>query len=250
MIQASDVITRASTILSDKTNVRWTTQEMIDWCKDAVRQIVLVRPDAYSITRLFTLKAGDSRQIVGNVAAKDNIDFGAANFEPTTRLLRVVRNGSTGGYAPIREVSRVAMDSEVSNWHVPVPLAQAPTYRAQHYVFDNVSPYTFYIYPAPPTNAAGFQVEIVHSGLPDLSQSSPSIDLGLPYQYINPLVDWVCYRAFSKDADYAGNMERAVHHMNAFALALQVSQQSGYVAASPQMATPLPAGAGWKRTGG
>lgn len=248
MIVASDVITRASRILADQTNVRWTEVEMIDWCKDAVRQIVLARPDAYSITRWFNLKAGDSRQVVGNTAAKDNIDFGAANFEPTTRILRVVRNGAAGGYRPIREASRVALDSELSTWHMPA--ANIVGYHVQHYVFDNVAPYVFYVYPAPPTNTTGFQIEITHSGLPDLSNTGPSINLGLPYQYIGPLLDWVCYRAFSKDAEYAGNLDRANHHLGAFATALQISQQSGYAAATPQLATPLPAGAGWRRSGG
>lgn len=248
MIVASDVITRASRILADQTKVRWTVPEMVDHCKDAVRQIILARPDAYSVTRWMTLKAGDSRQVAGNIAASDNVDFGSAIFNPTTRLLRVTRNGSTGGYAPIREASRVALDSELPNWHVPP--ASATGYRVQHYVFDNISPYTFYVYPAVPSSLLNHQVEIVHSALPDLSGTGESISLGLPDQYIAPIVDWVLYRAFSKDAEYAGNMERANHHLNSFATVLQISQAGGYAAATPALATPLPAGAGWKRTGG
>ncbi len=247
MIIASEVIARASRILADTTNVRWTPAELVDYCKDAVRQIVLVRPDAYSITRWMTLRPGDTRQIVGMIAARDNIDFGQALFQPTLRLLRVVRNGATGAFFPVREASRVALDSEVPNWHVPV---QNPSgFRVQHYTFDNIAPYVFYVYPCPPTNLANHQVEIVHSALPDLSDSSMSLNLGLPHQYINPLVDWVLYRAFSKDSEYAGNQNRANHHAQAFALALQLTQTSGFTASSPQQATPLPAGANWQRTG-
>lgn len=247
MIVASDVITRASRILADTTKVRWTVTELIDYCKDAVRQIVLARPDAYSVTRYMVLKAGDSRQVCGNVAASDNVDFGSAVFNPTTRLLRVVRNGAVGGYAPIREASRVALDAELESWHVPV--ASTAGYKVQHYTFDNIAPYVFYVYPAPPTALSGFTIEIVHSALPDLSDSSLSLNLGLQDQYINPLVDWVLYRAFSKDAEYAGNMERAGHHLGAFATALQLTQQAGFMAATPQAATPLPAGSNWRRTG-
>ena len=248
MIIASEVIARAGRILSDNTKVRWTEAELVEYCKDAVRNIVLARPDAYSITRWFVLKPGDTRQVVGNVAGKDNIDFGSAIFEPTTRLLRVTRNGSTGAFYPIREASRVALDSELPGWHVPVQSAVG--YRVQHFVYDNIAPYIFYVYPCPPTTLQNHQVEIVHSGLPDLTGTGPSLNLGLPAQYMSPLLDWALYRAFSKDAEYGGNMDRANHHLAAFWTTLDGTQKSGFLASTPQAATPLPAAANWRRSGG
>ena len=34
--------------------------------------------------------------------------------------------------------------------------------------------------------------------------------------YINPLIDFILYRAFSKDSEYAANSTNAVSHYNAF----------------------------------
>ena len=34
--------------------------------------------------------------------------------------------------------------------------------------------------------------------------------------YINPIIDFMLYRCFSKDAEYAANSNRAAGHYNAF----------------------------------
>lgn len=249
MLQALPVVTRASRILADQTNVRWTTDELVSYAKDAVLQVILARPDAYPVTRAFTVVGGNTKQVVGMTAASDGLDIGAVGHNPAIRLLRVVRNLGAAGSRPIREASRVALDTEMPNWHqVPTP---GSAWSAQHYTFDNVSPHVFYIYPCPPSTPA-YQVEIVHSALPAMGGASlaTSIDLGLQDHWINPLVDWVLYRAFSKDAEYAGNGERAMHHMNAFVQAVQMTQLAGQQASAPAAATPLPAGSNWRRTGG
>jgi hypothetical protein len=249
MLQALAVTTRAGRILADQTNVRWTTDELVSYAKDAVHQIILARPDAYPVTRAFTLTGGNTKQVIGMTAAADGLDVGAVGHNPAVRLLRIVRNLGSAGLTPIRETSRVAMDTEISTWHrVPSP---GSAYSAQHYTFDNISPFVFYIYPCPPSTPA-YQIELVHSAVPAMGGASlaTSIELGLQDHYINPLVDWVLYRAFSKDAEYAGNGERAAFHLNAFVQALQMTQLAGMQASAPAQATPLPAGSNWRRTGG
>lgn len=232
--RTDDVIPRASQILQDVANVRWTTDELEEWCRDAVRRIVLARPDAYSVTRSFALKAGSTLQSVGNVASDDNQSFMAGG--PAIRLLRVVRNIGSG--RPIREASRVTLDSEISDWHKPVPMSSWAD--VEHYVFDNMSPYTFYVYPCPPAGLATHMIEIVHAALPIMAGSN----LGLHDVYVNPILDWVLYRALSKDAEYAGNSARAAGHLEAFVQALHLTGVSEFTAASPGMASPLPASPG------
>jgi hypothetical protein len=43
------------------------------------------------------------------------------------------------------------------------------------------------------------------------------------------MVDYLCYRAFSKDAEYAGNTGRAATHYAAFANALGIGNKVGMV---------------------
>lgn len=247
-LTANDIIVRAARILSDNTNVRWTPEELEDYAKDGVRNIILVRPDAYSITRYMTIEGGTSMQIVGNTSASDNKGpSDEAGFDPCMRVLRVICNDDKGAYEPIREASRVALDSEVMDWHAPT--GSIKEYRVKHYVFDNISPYTIYLYPAPPLNLTDRKIQIVHSALPSFAASGAHTYLGLPEQYMSPILDWTLYRAFSKDAEYAGNMDRANHHLQAFATTLGLTRDTAFAAATPQQATPLPAGSNWQRTG-
>ena len=235
-VQTADVLSRAAQILADVDGVRWTPAELTNWARDAVRQIVLARPDAYSVVREFTLKAGSSLQTVGNVASDDNKAVGAMTSGPAIRLLRVTRNAGTG--RPVREAGRIALDSEVPDWHAPVSMAN--WMGVEHYVFDNIAPYSFYVYPCPPAGLATHKIEIVYAAMPPLTSAS----LGLADHYINPILDWVLYRALSKDSEYAGNMARAVSHRDTFAQALSLTGQAEFQAASPALASPTPAGVG------
>lgn len=234
-VQVGHVVSRAAQMLADVEGVRWTSAELTSWAHDAVRQIVLARPDAYSVVREFTLLPGSTLQTIGNLASDDNKPLPQMASGPAIRLLRVTRN-TTG--RPIREVSRITLDTEVPDWHSPVSMSH---WRGvECYVFDNVAPYSFYVYPCPPAGLATHKVEIVHAAMPALTGNS----LGLADHYINPVLDWVMYRALSKDAEYAGNQSRAQHHLDTFAQALSLTQQSEFTAASPALATPTAAGPG------
>lgn len=226
---ASDVTNRASRILFDTTQVRWPIAELLDYCTDAERQIVLLRPDANPKNESLQLVSG-SRQIIPSSGV---------------RLLRVVRNMGTNGETPgraIRSVSREAMDNELPDWHFA-----SPSLTVQHYYHDNIDPKHFYVYPAvtgTPGIAAPCFIEAIYSAVPAVVVSAGQV-LTLADHYLNPILDWVLYRAYSKDASYAGNMARAGVHLQNFANALQVTMRVEWAAAlSPEQVRSMPAQAG------
>lgn len=225
---ASAILNRASRTLFDLTNVRWPETELLDYIADAQNAIILHRPDANAVNATMPLVAG-SRQ---------TLPTGGIRF---LRATRNMGNGSTPGRA-IRECSRVALDNENPNWHYDSASAVI-----QHYIFDNVDPRHFYVYP--PALSSAVNIEVIYSALPD-PVTGPSSVLTLPDQYINAIYDWVLYRAYSKDASYAGNLQRAQHHLQAFAAYLGVTMQIEFAAASSQGATPTAAAAPQARTGG
>ena len=99
------------------------------------------------------------------------------------------------------------MDSENAHWH-----NEATDPVVEHYVFDEDAPDTFWVYPP---NSGGGSVEIIYSRAPsDLTDLSDTIVLNDIYS--NVIVDYILYRAYSKDTDYAGNQERAASHYQAF----------------------------------
>lgn len=227
---ASDIIDRVSTAIFDATSVRWAVPELLRHITDAERQIIVLRPDAGSITATLTLVAGSKQSIPANTGI---------------RFLRAIRNMglSPSADAPgraIRECSRVALDNEMPDWHYANPAAVI-----QHYVFDNIAPKIFYVYPPA---QAGTKIEAVYSAVP-VAVTAAGQTLTLSDQFVNAVVDWVLFRCYAKDAAYAGNMQRAQAHLEMFANTLQVNMNTEFMAAAAQAATPTPAAAAQVRTG-
>ncbi len=210
---ASKVIDRAHRTLYDKTKVRWPADELLDYANDAVNQLVLVRPDITSKTVIVELDDGTYQEVpVGG-----------------ERLLRVTRNmvGAAiidGAGDAIRPGDRAALDSELPSWHTD----ESDT--IEHYMWDAASPKTYYVYPGSTVGSTN-HVEIVYSGEP-VEAANVGADLDLPSIWINPIYDWVLYRAYSKDAEYAGNPQRAEFHRQAFYNTLGISFKTGTAAST------------------
>lgn len=212
-LPAQDVIDRTSRTIYDKTNVRWPELELLDYANDAVNQLVLVRPDINAKTVIVALEDGTYQTVpTGGI-----------------RLLRVTRNmvGATvelGAGDAIREAYREALDSEHVGWH------KTETEEIEHYLFDNVNPTVFYVYPGSKPGSTVY-VELIYSAEPTKAATAAD-NLDVPSVYINPIYDWVLQRAYSKDAEYAGNPQRAERHERAFYNSLGLSLQSGTTAST------------------
>jgi len=210
-MRVSDILARAGRLLSDPTHVRWAEDELIDYINDAQKQIVLLRPDANSRNESLKLANG-SKQTIPALGLQ---------------LLRVTRNMGADGNTPGRVIYptlRSALDAETPEWHTRTGAA------IQHYIYDpDVDRKIFYVYPSV---SGSWYVEISYSSTPaDVTSSAHTLELN--DQYINPIIDWVLYRAWAKDAEYAGNVQRAQMHESSF------YQQLGVKAESSAMANPI-----------
>lgn len=249
-MRATEIIQRASIALQDTTNVRWSMQELVNYINDGQRQIILLRPDSNAVTASVKLVPGSKQSI----PMADGTDPAGVSTPKGIRFLRAVRNMGANGLTPgraIRECSRVALDNELPDWH-----SANASEIVQHYIFDNIAPKVFYVYPSIPTPSNTY-IEVVYSGLPvtvltngDGSPTTGTDVLTLSDQYVNALLDFVLMRCYAKDASYAGNMQRAMAHLEAFGNSLNVSMTTEFMAAAAQLATPTPAAAPQNRTGG
>lgn len=207
-ITAQSVIDKAQTILQDTTGVRWPSAELLGWLNDGQREVTLYKPNA----------------AVANAAVR--LVSGTKQTLPATaiQLLDVVRNLGTDGNAPgraIRLVQREIMDAQTPNWH-----ADAPSAEVVHYMFSPVDPRTFYVYPPQPVTGTGY-VELVYGASPSNAVLGGNISIDDIYQ--NVLVDYIMYRAYSKDAEYAADQGRAAQHQNAYMSALTGKTQAELV---------------------
>jgi hypothetical protein len=209
-IQIDSLVLRAQTILQDTTGVRWPSAELVDWLNDGQREVVMLHPQAGAVTENFPLDATDSLQRIPT----DGMQF-----------LRVIRN--VGGRA-IREVDRDILDSQVPTWHTETGDA------VLHYVHDPVDQRVFYVYP----RAAG-QIELVYAKAPTFADSGGA--LSIADVYANAVLDYILYRAYSKDAEATANMQLAEAHLKRFVESLGMKMtvdaglayQSGIRRASP-----------------
>lgn len=207
-IVASSLIAKASLLLQDPTNVRWSASEMLDWLNDAQRQIVLLIPEANVVAATLTPVAG-TKQVLPTDAA---------------RLVRVVRN--TGG-AAIRLVDQAALDAANPSWHTDTAAS-----IAKNYTFDGRSPKIFYVYP--PASGSG-SYDILYSQIP-APLALVSANITLDDLYGAAIVDYLLYRAFLKDAEYAAEDTRSQGAWAAFMASL-TGRRDGDQLVEPKGAT-------------
>lgn len=203
-ITAQSIIRRAVETLQDPTSVRWPISELVRYLNDGQREVVLYRPDSMVTSTTRTLTTG-TRQTLPN----------------GSKLIEVVRN--TGGTKrAVRMVNREILDAQTPGWH---NLTGATDIL--HYMYDPRDPTVFYVYPPAATGAS---VEIVYAAYPtDIVEpadgslyTAVSGNISLPDIYGNVIQDYILYRAYTKDSEYAGNAQRAQAHYAAFANALGI----------------------------
>ena len=200
-VSVASVIDRVQVTLQDTTGIRWPeTSELILWVNDAQREIALLKPDASATNDTITLVTGTKQSIPS-----------AGN-----RLLRVVRNMSAAsggtGKRSIRLVSREILDAQTPDWHDPTVSGDAAHGSVvKHYMYDEQDPRNFYVYPGVSGSA---YIEIVYSSNPTTVTASDG--LSIPDLYANAVMNYVLYMAYMKDAEYAGNSQRAANHFQLF----------------------------------
>lgn len=200
-VTVQSVIDRAQTVLQDTTGVRWpVVGELVLWINDAQREIALLKPDASATNSTITLATG----------TKQDIPSGG------NRLLKVVRNMSAAsggtGKRSVRLVDREVLDAQSPDWHDPTVTGDAAHAAiVKHYVYDEANPRNFYVYPGVSGSA---YLEIIYSSNPTaVAQNDP---LSIPDIFANAVMNYVLYMAYMKDAEYAGNAQRASSHYQLF----------------------------------
>lgn len=228
-ITAQSILSRATQVLQDTTSTRWPARELTRWLNDGQREVAIHRPDATTKTATGTCVAG-TRQSLKTMT-------GVSSLNPA-KLLDVPRNMPSG--RSLRMVAREILDAQNPNWH-----SMTGTVTAIHFTHDERDPTAFYVYPPATTST---QLEIVFSANPtdvtlpaegvtialSLSDTDTSVvsgNLDLPDLFAGAVLDYVLYRAYTKDADYAGNLARAQAHYTAFANALGIDAKNLFMSA-------------------
>ena len=211
MIAVQDIISRVADLLLDTDRAddqaRWTNGELIRWINDSRMAIITRRPQAGAVIETLSLVAGSLQ----------SVPEGAVTFLDATRNMKDDVPGRV-----IRRTDRQNIDDEDLYWHKSTPKSEI-----SQFAFDDRIPRRFYVYPPA---VAGTQIEVAYAKNP-ATVAALTDELDFQPEYIDAVVNYVCYRAKSKDSQYANAAEAAAYY-SAFNDALGV-QSGSQTAASP-----------------
>jgi hypothetical protein len=211
-LTGANLIDRIQDTLQDTTSVRWPEAELLRYINDAQREIVNFKPEASATHANVALSAG----------TEQSIPSGGLRLIKVTRNMSGTASDATGKRA-IRIVDVDILNSQEPDWHDPDVVGDAAHgTNVKHYAFDPDDPKKFYVYPGVSGDA---YLEIVYSGSPtDLSLTSDTISLDDIYG--NAIIDFVLYKAYLKDSEYAGNQQRAGTHYQLFSASISGGGQA------------------------
>jgi hypothetical protein len=207
MIAVQDIINRVTDLLLDKERgddeARWSDSELLRWINDSRSAIIIRRPQAGSVVENATLVAGTLQSI-----PSDGITF-----------LDAIRNMGTSGTTPgrvIRRTDRQSLDDDDLYWH-----AATASNEISQFTFDDRVPTKYYVYPPA---LAGTRIELAYAKTPS-AVTTTGDNLNFQDEYMEAVVNYVCYRAKSKDSEF-GNAGEATAFFAAFNDSLGVNKQA------------------------
>jgi hypothetical protein len=210
-VRVVHLLQRAQIILQDTTATRWPLPELQHWLNDAYREITLARPDVSIATAAYVCKSG-SRQ---------DLNHSTSNIVNALMLKDVIRtatdNAFTANVKAVRAVDRRILDDQRPGWHL-----ESASAATQYFMYDPRNPKEFFIYPQ--SSGSGHYLEVTYSKVPEgheltEAQLGDTINnttvIKIDDSYANAILDYILYRAYSKDVEYAANGQRALNHYNA-----------------------------------
>ncbi|MGO0305907.1 phage adaptor protein [Endozoicomonas acroporae] len=189
------IIQRVRNLLQDNTTVpRWSNNDLLDAYNEALLAVVQNRPDVNSQLLAFTCQ-----------------EQAVQSLPPGTyRLLDIVDNPGTG--RTVIATTRSSLDSLLPNW------ITATGTEVEQFVYDQKSPAVFYVYPVPPAN---HQLNLLVSQAPArITITDFETDtqlLSLNELWLNPVINYMLFRAFSMDMETEANMQQAQSYLAMFA---------------------------------
>lgn len=189
---AKSVIDAVDDLLQDEDGTRWPRTQRLRWLNEGQLAIVSVRPDAKAAMLDVTLVAGVMQTIPATAI----------------RLLDVPRNKNGRG---ITLVSREVMTDLNTHWYTA-----ASSKVIKHFAHDPRIPKEFDVFPQA---AVGAVVQARCSIVPtDCATENSNMDLDDTYK--PALVNWICHRAFARDAEAPASQMRSQGFFDAFRLLL------------------------------
>ena len=203
-VLASSIIQRAQQLLLDTLGVRWDSSELLGWVNDGLRELALYKPNESIRRDAVPLAAGTYQRVAADATQIMLVGCNLKSAAPRV-----------AGRAASR-VAREVLDAMHPLWQDSgaFPFVK----EAKHFCADDVDPGAFYVFPG--NDGSGLLEVIV--AVPPAVLTDASQPIGVRDVYANAILDYVLYRAFSKDSEAPSAAERAGGHYAMFSSAIGI----------------------------
>lgn len=196
----TDLIDEAAVRLQDSDHTRWGREELLSYFNAGQRALAEARPDQVAEHVEMDLAPG----------WRQSLPPGATNLVRVTHNIHPKQAAVTFTHTHL-------LDASVPDWR-----SSRERDVVVHYMHDLKDPYVFHVYP--PVEG-GVRVGAVVSMLPADAANEGS-DPSVPVRWMDALLDYVLYRAWSKDGEYAANAGVAQAHFQLFVAAIGAQSQA------------------------
>lgn len=208
---AQSIVTSAQGLLNDVAGGRWPASELVAHLNEFQRQCIRVRPDQSASIQTVALVSGPKQTLPDDAAYLIDIH-------------------SNANYAPISKVDMVLMDASLPTWRTK---AQSATII--HFMHDLKDPRVFWVYPPAKAGVGGAEVLIEAAMKPvdavATGATTATGNLSVQDDMSTAALNWVMFRALSKNAEHANQINLASGYKAAHDAALGIESQ---VAAAPK----------------
>jgi len=204
---ASSIIQKAHTLLSDVGGVRWPAQELVSYLNLGQIAIAEIRPDQKRNTQTLSLVSGHEQELPADVTALFDIP-----------------NNAEGKKSRITKVNLQLLDHMVPDWR-----SATKVLTVKHFMHNLIEPRKFDVYPPVQSGVkvtATVGIYPIPVAIPTGGASSSFVvgNIDLEDYWQSALLDYVLFRAYAKDAEFAGNaaMSKAYYDLFIGALGIQL----------------------------
>jgi hypothetical protein len=218
--KVKDLVWQVSGLLQDVAPQfnRWPENEIIGWLNDAQLAITKYLPAACARVDAIKLVPG-ARQSIANIPALSCKPGDGSTpsgpiygVQPLDFICNMGADGLTPGAALPEPTDRRILDTQSPNWHA----VTGP--KVRQVVYNPATPLYFFVQPAVPATGPAQWIMLGY-----IAQPTPILNTGAPGSelyghdgtndallsvddiYGDDLIDYVCARAYMKNADFAGN---------------------------------------------
>ena len=197
-ITGTVIASRARTILNDVAGTRWTDAEILGWINDGRRDMAALQPKLWGNTakRTVVLTAGCYQRL--------NLLAGMADVFALDNVVNNVREDDSAGPV-VRPTTRLQMDSFDPGWR-----SKTGT-NVQNWFKDESNHFGFWVYPAVDGGKLDVEVSVSPSDITSLSDVVVPIDV-----MATTLLNYVMFRAYSKETESEKSVARAASYLQLF----------------------------------